>query len=251
VIKISNKLQATSDRSGFAPILLIILAAVLAVGGIGIGLAWKTNVLDKWLPANVKEFLGKEITLTNGEQPATDGEQPAGEDQQPTVEDQTKDWKSYASQELKITFKHPVNWYITRKSSWPPGTSSAPIDERTLWITSYDFVNTQPKEGPGAYLPQVPEGEILLTLILAYSDKPLEEDFRSWAGRVYGVSSVREGTVKLGNLSWITVDGEDIPTLLTSYQNRVYSLWNSSRPGDSKARWEEIDLIFSTLKFLE
>jgi hypothetical protein len=32
---------------------------VIAVGGIGIGLAWRTNRLDKWLPSNIKEMFGR------------------------------------------------------------------------------------------------------------------------------------------------------------------------------------------------
>jgi len=47
-------------KRGFIPVVLIaVLALVIAVGGVGVGLAWKTDILDRWLPAGVAEFLGK------------------------------------------------------------------------------------------------------------------------------------------------------------------------------------------------
>lgn len=104
------------SRKGVIPVILIVvLALVIAVGGVGIGLAWKTNVLDKWLPVNVKEFFGKEITPTNGEQ--TNGEQPNGEEEstngeEPTPEDPTKDWKSYTSERLGFSAKYPKDWQV-------------------------------------------------------------------------------------------------------------------------------------------
>ena len=48
-----------NKRQGFVPILLIVLALVVSVGGVGIGLAWKTDVFDKWLPPNIKELFGR------------------------------------------------------------------------------------------------------------------------------------------------------------------------------------------------
>lgn len=40
-------------------VIVIALALVIAVGGIGIGLAWRTDYLDKWLPPNVKRMFGR------------------------------------------------------------------------------------------------------------------------------------------------------------------------------------------------
>lgn len=120
------------SRDGFAPILIIIVVAVLAIGGVGIGLAWKTGVLDKSLPPNVKEFFGKEITPTDGEQ--TDGEQPATNGKQtngkeptngeetPPAEDPTKDWKVYKSPTYGYTVKYPQNW------TWRSGTPAEGLD---------------------------------------------------------------------------------------------------------------------------
>ncbi len=48
------------SRKGFTPVVLIaVLALVIAVGGVGIGLAWKTEYFDKWLPVNIKEMFGR------------------------------------------------------------------------------------------------------------------------------------------------------------------------------------------------
>lgn len=47
-------------RKSFIPTILIaVLALVIAVGGVGIGLAWRTNYLDKWLPPNIKKMFGR------------------------------------------------------------------------------------------------------------------------------------------------------------------------------------------------
>lgn len=105
-----------NKREGFIPVILIaVLALVVAAGGVGIGLAWKTDLLDKWLPNNVKEFFGKEITPTDGEPTnggTTDGGTTNGE------EDPTKDWKTYTDASLGISLKYPPNWSIDAVGSF-------------------------------------------------------------------------------------------------------------------------------------
>lgn len=51
-------------------ILVTILTLIVIVGGVGIGLAWKTDVLDKVLPPNIKEMFGR------GEKPEEEEEKP-------------------------------------------------------------------------------------------------------------------------------------------------------------------------------
>src|SRR3989337_2651913 len=100
-----------NKREGFIPVILLaVLALVVAVGGVGIGLAWKTNVLDTWLPASVKGFFGKEVNPTDGGTTTDDGTESTGEDGEPTPEDPTKDWKSYDSTKLGLFLKYPADW---------------------------------------------------------------------------------------------------------------------------------------------
>jgi len=92
-------------KKGFVPVILTaVLALVIAVGGVGIGLAWKTNRLDKWLPPNIKEMFGR-------------GEKPEKEPEEEPEEDLTKDWKTYESEFYGISFKYPETYQITEQSA--------------------------------------------------------------------------------------------------------------------------------------
>ena len=122
-----------TSKKGFIPIILVaVLALVVSVGGVGIGLAWRTEVLDKWLPANVKEFLGKEITPTDGEQPAdgkpevTNGEEPSEEPSKP-AEDKTKDWETYTNGDYGYYIKYAPDWWFEDITKQVSGTSSATL----------------------------------------------------------------------------------------------------------------------------
>lgn len=97
-----------TTKQGFIPaILIVVLALVIAVGGVGIGLAWRTNYLDKYLPAKVKEFLGKEVKPSDqAEEP---GEEPS--DSEPE-EDKTKNWKTYTSPVYGYSIKYPPDWSL-------------------------------------------------------------------------------------------------------------------------------------------
>ena len=73
------------SRKGFTPVVLIaVLALVIAVGGVGIGLAWKTDYLDKWLPANIKEMFGR------GEKPEEEPEEEPAEESEEAPEEKPK-----------------------------------------------------------------------------------------------------------------------------------------------------------------
>lgn len=96
-----------TSKKGFIPTILIaVLALVIAVGGIGIGLAWRTNYLDKYLPARVKDLLGKEIK--HGDQ----GEEPGEEPTEREEEDKTKEWKSYTSTKFGYSIEYPPDWTL-------------------------------------------------------------------------------------------------------------------------------------------
>ena len=94
-------------------------------------------MLDKILPPNIKEFLGKEITLTNGEQSAGDeGTQP-GEEGEPTAEDPTKDWKTYESSLYGYTIKYPEDWVASQ--------NTAPSAETERFTGDEELVLTSPQ----------------------------------------------------------------------------------------------------------
>lgn len=86
---------------GFAPIvILIVVAVVISVGSAGV-LAWKTTVLDPYLPADVKTFLGKQPVSSS-----------TPSNSELKVEDATKDWKTYTSANVGYTLKYPSSWAI-------------------------------------------------------------------------------------------------------------------------------------------
>ncbi|PJC21827.1 hypothetical protein CO059_03105 [candidate division WWE3 bacterium CG_4_9_14_0_2_um_filter_48_10] len=94
-----------AGRQGFIPVILItVLALVIAVGGVGIGLAWRTNRLDKWLRPNIKEMFRR------GERPEEEEEKPGEEPETKPGEDLTKDWKTYENEFYGISFKYPKTY---------------------------------------------------------------------------------------------------------------------------------------------
>lgn len=223
----SSKLKV---QNGFAPILLIILALVISVGGVGIGLAWKTEVLDKWLPNSVKEFFGKEIIpadggTTNGEEP-TDGEEPTNG----TTEDPTKDWKAHTGS--NFTIKYPSTWYVVR-------------DGEAVWISSYLFS----KSGE-SLLAQVPSGEVLIRLTVDDPARPVSDaGFRAYLKEQYPALegyTVEEGTFSLGPFEWLVLNN-GYGSLQTLAQGKVLVvLFQGSSRDEAPERWESLDLIFST-----
>ena len=225
-----------NKRQGFAPILLIVLALVISVGGVGIGLAWKTNILDKILPPNIKELFGRGAGPTDGT--PTNGEEPTNEENgEPTAEDPTKDWKSYTSEDLKITFRYPPGWYITPKSG-----------ERRISITSYDLQERLKIE------PLYPTrlGELMVQLTLSATDKPTNKTVREWAIELCADDHcvVEEETITLGSKEWIGVSNGD-PSLLISSGTKVYSLFITGLEADAPQAWEQLELFISTLGFQE
>ena len=212
-------------KQGVIPVILLaVLALVVAAGGIGIGLAWKTEVLDKVLPPNIKEFFGRGPKTTDGT--PTNGE-----------EDPTKDWESYTSEDLKITFRYPPGWYITPKSG-----------ERRISITSYDLQERLKIE------PLYPTrlGELMVQLTLSATDKPTNKTVREWAIELCADDHcvVEEETITLGSKEWIGVSNGD-PSLLISSGTKVYSLFITGLEADAPQAWEQLELFISTLGFQE
>ncbi len=181
-------------KQGFAPILLIIVALIVAIGGIGAGLAWKTNVLDKWLPQNVKEFFGKEVTPTNGEQP--NGEEEPTNGEEPTSEDPTKDWKVYSRAQYGYSFKYPSDWVVSLSTS------------SEIKLGNPD---NQAVEGVGIIGPDESEAQGAVLYYENSGSKSAEAFIRDLIGRSLYVElfPVTTKFVSLGDRTWVkaTVDG--------------------------------------------
>jgi len=134
-------------KKGFAPTILIaVLALVLTVGGVGV-LAWKTDYLDKWLPASVKEMFGR------GEKPVEE----VGEEDQPEAdeegteeepeEDLTKDWKTYTNTKHKYQFKVPKDFEVQAYALGPE------VDSSTA-----DSISFEGESGLAYYIYYMPDG---------------------------------------------------------------------------------------------
>lgn len=107
-------------KGAFPTILIVALALVITAAGVGFGLAWRTEYLDKWLPVGVREFFGRH-QVSEGEETEQPNEKPNGETPKP-AEDETKDWKIYRAEFYEI--KYPPNWKIESDavSPQPDGT---------------------------------------------------------------------------------------------------------------------------------
>ena len=97
-------------RRGFVPVVIIIAITLVALFGGTVVVAWRTTVLDSYLPQATKEFLGKSQTGDNGVPTTSDTQELGKEDSETTTEDPTKDWKTYINEELDFSFKYPESW---------------------------------------------------------------------------------------------------------------------------------------------
>jgi len=129
------------NRKGFIPIILVaVLALVVSVGGVGIGLAWRTEILDKYLPPNIQELFGRgskpaDGVQTNGEQLSDGKEQPRGDEEEPPAEDKTKDWKVYNSAPYSYSIKYPNDWTVSQ-STVPSAETESGVEDDELILTS-------------------------------------------------------------------------------------------------------------------
>lgn len=100
-------------------ILITILALIVIVGGVGIGLAWKTKYLDKWLPPNIKEMFGRgekpEEEPQEGPAEGPEEEPEEAPEEGPEKEAETKPWKTYENKSFGISFKYPKTYQITKE----------------------------------------------------------------------------------------------------------------------------------------
>lgn len=74
----------TSKIFPWKKLLLILLALFVLLGGVGVGLAWRTDILDQWLPQNIIEILGRKKQLV--EEPEKQSEQSPEDSEEPTEE---------------------------------------------------------------------------------------------------------------------------------------------------------------------
>lgn len=71
----SGEKEQPKPKRTIPVVILILLLIILA----GVGLAWKTEYLDQWLPANIKGFFGREESLDSARDEEADGGEEEGE----------------------------------------------------------------------------------------------------------------------------------------------------------------------------
>lgn len=104
-------------RRGFAPAVAIIALALIAIFSGSFLVAWRTSILDQYLPQAVKEFFRKTEIETSGTPITSDNSEPSSEDSETTAEDPTKDWETYTNTELGFSFKYPRDWALNENES--------------------------------------------------------------------------------------------------------------------------------------
>lgn len=104
-------------RRGFVPLVAIIALALVALFSGTALVAWRTTLLDSYLPQTVKEFLGKSQAGPTGVPTTSDSSKPSSQDSEPTAENSTKDWKTYTNTELGFSFKYPRDWALGENES--------------------------------------------------------------------------------------------------------------------------------------
>jgi len=97
-------------RRGFAPIVVIVFLALVALFSGTAIVAWRTPFLDSYLPQPIKDFLGKTQTDTEGAPKTSNTPESGEEDSTPTTEDPTKDWNIYTNTTPGFSFKYPADW---------------------------------------------------------------------------------------------------------------------------------------------
>ncbi len=249
-----------NKKQGFIPIILaVVLALVVVVGGVGVGLAWKTDVLDKILPPNVKEFFGRgpkttDGEPTNGEQ--TNGEQPNGEEEptngeEPTPEDPIKDWKSYIDTKVGYRVKYPLSWFVYLR------TGSGIVDNLDFtWFTSVDVSGQLDGGGAGAgSILSIPAGEAFVIVGVIGSDKKKTETLANWVrnndiSESEGSVTVRENAV-FGGSSWTELTSPYRRTFYTAKGSFVYFFAIDLIAGGLNAtNLELVELMVSTFEVL-
>lgn len=106
------KYGAIMFRRGIAPIVVIVALALLALFGGATVVAWRTPLLDPYLPQTIKTFFGRPAYGVPTQPPASDRTDPGSQLSEQQVEDLTKDWKTYVNEELGLSFKYPRDWVV-------------------------------------------------------------------------------------------------------------------------------------------
>ncbi len=110
--------------------LLIVLVILLAI----VGIAWKTNYLDKWLPDNVKELLGKGGPSGDEESGSPTGEEGEEEeasacgDADSTIESVDETWNKYINCVLGFSINFPKEMLHSYGACQWDGSSYRPKD---------------------------------------------------------------------------------------------------------------------------
>ena len=97
-------------RRGFVPLVAIIALALVAIFSGTVAVAWRTTLLDSYLPQSFKEFFGKSSTDENVTPVTFNTNEPSSQDPETATENLTKDWNTYTNTELGFLFKYPRDW---------------------------------------------------------------------------------------------------------------------------------------------
>lgn len=114
-------------RNGFAPLIIIVIIAAVAVIGGGVALVWRTTYLDPILPSTVREFLRRGGAVPSSESSAETPSETPSEESEPPAEDLTKGWKTYTNEKLGFSFKYPPTWVVTENAYQGPGGPATTI----------------------------------------------------------------------------------------------------------------------------
>lgn len=207
-------------------ILITILALIAIIGGVGIGLAWRTSYLDRWLPPSVKERFGR------GEKP---GEEPGEKPGEQPEEGPTKDWKTYKNEKHGYSFKYPEDCTVVYQPTWGEDGVIAQLKEeskRDFLIAIYIFRTDTPFYNP-------PLGTDLISWLKEWELLP--DDVERLNFEVDGTPAVRGHSFspETGSQYHVSVIKDD----------KLFDI--DTMDDGSEGAKEFFDLFLSTFKFIE
>lgn len=214
------KFEAIMLRRGFAPVVAIIALALLALFSGTALVAWRTTLLDPYLPQIIKEFLGKSQINTDGAPTTSDGTETPSQDSETTPEDPTKDWKTYTNTELGFSFKYPKDWGVANIQSSFLVIALESEDSQANISFYKDF-----QGGSEGEPPQRIEEKIYYTA----------DNYQVYTTAFYGIDGA--------DPDWVAVDGSFYPQ--RPNLSFTYGFYSDSLPKGL----DVLSLILSTLKF--